>query len=103
MSLDPEQSTPDLDPLVEAINRYVRETAQALVVVALVMVLAVAFGAPLGERANPGMSPNPAKAPWYFMGFQELLIHLHPTFAVLVIRFGHLRYPYGRTDDEKHV
>jgi hypothetical protein len=31
------------------------------------------------------MSPNPAKAPWYFMGFQELLLHLHPAFAVLVV------------------
>ena len=31
------------------------------------------------------MSPNPAKAPWYFMGLQELLVHLHPAFAVLVV------------------
>jgi hypothetical protein len=30
------------------------------------------------------MSPNPAKAPWYFMGFQELLLHLHPVFAAFV-------------------
>jgi len=54
-----------------------REVVQALVIVAVVIVLAALFGAPLGERANPGMSTNPAKAPWYFMGFQELLIHLH--------------------------
>ena len=46
---------------------------------------AAMLGAPIGERANPGMSPNPAKAPWYFVGFQELLIHLHPVFAVLLI------------------
>jgi hypothetical protein len=38
-------------------------------------------GAPLGEPANPGMSPNPVTAPWYFVGFQELLIHLHPVFS----------------------
>jgi hypothetical protein len=31
------------------------------------------------------MSPNPAKAPWYFMGLQELLVHLHPAFAVFVV------------------
>jgi len=31
------------------------------------------------------MSPNPAKAPWYFLGFQELLMHFHPLFAVFVI------------------
>jgi quinol-cytochrome oxidoreductase complex cytochrome b subunit len=62
-----------------------RELSQALVVLAIVVLVAAFAGAPIGERANPGMSPNPAKAPWYFMGFQELLIHLHPVFAVLVI------------------
>jgi len=62
----------------------VREIAQTLAVLALVVVLAALLGAPIGERANPGMSPNPAKAPWYFMGFQELLVHLHPLFAVLI-------------------
>ena len=30
------------------------------------------------------MSPNPTKAPWYFQGFQELLLHLHPVYAVFV-------------------
>jgi len=63
----------------------VREVAQTLVVLALVVLLGAFVGASIGERANPGMSPNPAKAPWYFMGFQELLIHVHPTFAVLVL------------------
>jgi quinol-cytochrome oxidoreductase complex cytochrome b subunit len=63
----------------------VREVAQGLVLLAVVVVLGALVGAPIGERANPGMSPNPAKAPWYFMGFQELLIHLHPVFAVLVL------------------
>ena len=62
-----------------------REVAQALAVLAVVVVLAALVGAPIGERASPGMSPNPAKAPWYFMGFQELLIHLHPVFAVLIV------------------
>jgi hypothetical protein len=63
----------------------VREVAQGLVLLAAVMFLGALAGAPIGERANPGMSPNPAKAPWYFMGFQELLIHLHPVFAVFVL------------------
>ncbi|HQN94977.1 MAG TPA: cytochrome b N-terminal domain-containing protein [Thermoanaerobaculales bacterium] len=82
----------------------VREVSQALVIAAAVVVLGALFGAPLGERANPGMSPNPAKAPWYFMGFQELLIHLHPTFAVLVIPLGallgFLLLPYLTSDDD---
>jgi quinol-cytochrome oxidoreductase complex cytochrome b subunit len=81
-----------------------REVAQALVIVALVVVFAAAFGAPLGDRANPGMSPNPAKAPWYFVGFQELLIHFHPLFAVVVIpvlaALGFVLLPYLSSDDE---
>ncbi|UCG51708.1 MAG: cytochrome b N-terminal domain-containing protein [Candidatus Latescibacterota bacterium] len=62
-----------------------REFSVALVLIAFVMVLSVVFDAPLGEAANPGMSPNPAKAPWYFLGFQELLIHFDPLFAVVII------------------
>jgi quinol-cytochrome oxidoreductase complex cytochrome b subunit len=63
----------------------VREAAQGLVVIAVVVVMAAGIGAPLGEPANPGMSPNPVTAPWYFVGFQELLIHLHPVFSVLLL------------------
>jgi quinol-cytochrome oxidoreductase complex cytochrome b subunit len=62
-----------------------REIAVALILIALIVVLAIVFGAPLGEPANPGLSPNPAKAPWYFLGVQELLLHFHPFFAVVVI------------------
>ena len=49
------------------------------------LLVAAVFEAPLLAQANPGMSPNPAKAPWYFMGLQELLVHLHPAFAVFVV------------------
>ena len=48
--------------------------------VAFIMVLSIFLSAPLLEQANPGMSPITAKAPWYFLGFQELLFHLHPVF-----------------------
>jgi len=65
-------------------NLLVREAAVGLTLVAFVLILAVFWNAPLLEQANPGMSPNPAKAPWYFLGFQELLLHLHPVFAVFV-------------------
>jgi hypothetical protein len=63
----------------------VREAAIGLLLVAVVMLVAIRWNAPLLEPANPGMSPNPAKAPWYFIGFQELLLHLHPVFAVCIV------------------
>jgi quinol-cytochrome oxidoreductase complex cytochrome b subunit len=62
-----------------------RELVVGLALVASVLLLSVFFEAPLGDPANPGMSPNPAKAPWYFLGLQELLLHFHPFFAVVVL------------------
>jgi quinol-cytochrome oxidoreductase complex cytochrome b subunit len=62
-----------------------REFVVALVLVAFVLIFSVFVTASLGEVANPGMSPNPAKPPWYFVGIQELLLHFHPTSAVLVL------------------
>ena len=82
----------------------VREFSVALILTAAVMVFALLLDAGLGAPANPGMSPNPAKAPWYFMGLQELLLHFHPLFAVLVIPLVALvalfAVPYLRYDDE---
>ncbi|MEJ2658604.1 MAG: cytochrome b N-terminal domain-containing protein, partial [Desulfobacterales bacterium] len=62
-----------------------RELVTALVLIAVVMVVSVSFDVPLGNSANPGLSPNPTKAPWYFAGLQELLLHLHPLFSVFII------------------
>jgi hypothetical protein len=41
--------------------------------------------APLDEIANPMITTDPAKAPWYFVGLQELLEHMHPTVAGIII------------------
>jgi hypothetical protein len=57
----------------------------ALVIIAAVMVLSAFLDAPLEDPANPGLSPNPTKAPWYFAGLQEMLLHMHPVFSVFVI------------------
>lgn len=47
------------------------------ILVIVLAILSLAINAPLEELANPDHTPNPAKAPWYFLGLQELL-HLFP-------------------------
>jgi quinol-cytochrome oxidoreductase complex cytochrome b subunit len=75
-----------------------RELVTAVVVIAAVMIMSAFWDAPLQNPANPGLSPNPTKAPWYFAGFQELLLHIHPVFSVFVIPVlfvgSLLLYPY---------
>ncbi|HEY9115962.1 MAG TPA: cytochrome b N-terminal domain-containing protein [Bacteroidales bacterium] len=66
-------------------NLVQREFVVALVSLAVIILLSIFFNAPLKEIANPAFSPNPAKAPWYFMGIQELVMHFHPLLAVYVI------------------
>jgi quinol-cytochrome oxidoreductase complex cytochrome b subunit len=64
---------------------FVRETAFAALLLAALLLFSMGVDAPLAGPANPGLSPNPTKAPWYFMGLQELLLHLHPLFSVFAI------------------
>jgi quinol-cytochrome oxidoreductase complex cytochrome b subunit len=74
-----------------------REAAVALMAIAGVLVLSLLIDAPMGQPANPGLSPNPTKAPWYFAGIQELLMHFHPSFALLIaaaLLFGAFYLPY---------
>lgn len=76
----------------------VRHAVAALAVMLLVLLLALFFDAPLREIANPNLTPNPEKAPWYFAALQELLAHFHPLVAgILVptgILFGLAALPY---------
>ena len=76
----------------------VRHGVAALSVMFTVMVIAVFFDAPLRSVANPTVTPNPEKAPWYFAALQELLAHFHPLVAgVLVpgaIVIGLMALPY---------
>jgi quinol-cytochrome oxidoreductase complex cytochrome b subunit len=68
-------------------NLVLREIVVTVVLIAVIMGISVIFNAPLAAKANPGLSPNPTKAPWYFAGFQELLLHFHPRFALFIIPF----------------
>ncbi|WP_305045586.1 cytochrome b N-terminal domain-containing protein [Geoalkalibacter sp.] len=52
---------------------YRAEGAAALLTLGTLLVLALFIDAPLDERADPSHPPNPAKAPWYFVGFQEMV------------------------------
>ena len=62
------------------------------------VVWAILFKAPLEEPANPTWAPNPAKAPWYFLGLQEMLVYFDPWMAGVVlpgiIVVGLLAIPY---------
>jgi len=51
----------------------------------LLFIFSLIKQAPLDEIANPMVTTNPAKAPWYFVGLQELLEHMHPTLAGIII------------------
>ncbi|MEI7982570.1 MAG: hypothetical protein WCI71_13030, partial [Bacteroidota bacterium] len=74
---------PDMVPVMP--NLVFRELVVALVLVAVLFMFAALFNAPLLEKANPAYSMNPTKAPWYFAGVQELLMHFHPFFAAFII------------------
>ncbi|NWG27234.1 MAG: hypothetical protein HXY48_01730 [Ignavibacteriaceae bacterium] len=64
----------------------------------------VFFNAPLLAKANPDVSINPTKAPWYFAGIQELLMHFHPFIAAFLIPFaiviGLAALPYLKLKEE---
>jgi menaquinol-cytochrome c reductase cytochrome b/c subunit len=61
------------------------EVLAALGTTVLLLLWSVAVRAPLRELANPDVTENPAKAAWYFLSLQELLLHMHPVLAGLLI------------------
>jgi hypothetical protein len=74
-----------------------------MIALTIVMIVwSVALRAPLEEAANPTSSPNPAKAPWYFLGLQEMLVYFDPWLAGVVlptlIIVGLMAIPYIDTN-----
>ncbi len=61
------------------------EVLAALGTTVLLLFWSFAVNAPLKELANPNVTENPAKAAWYFMSLQELLLHMHPALAGVFI------------------
>ncbi|MDX1643924.1 MAG: hypothetical protein R3244_06140 [Thermoanaerobaculia bacterium] len=76
-----------------------------MVLLTVVMVVwSIALPAPLEEPANPSVAPNPSKAPWYFLGLQEMLVYFDPWMAGVVlpslIILGLMAIPYIDTNEK---
>jgi menaquinol-cytochrome c reductase cytochrome b/c subunit len=63
----------------------IEEFVAMFVLSAGLVIFATFVNAPLRELANPNLTPNPSKAPWYFLGLQELLRYFHPVVAGISI------------------
>ena len=77
----------------------IEEFISLLVVLGFLTVFSTFVNAPLRELANPNLTPNPSKAPWYFLGLQELLRYFHPMIAGVIfptlILVGLAAIPYA--------
>lgn len=65
----------------------IEELIALLLMSAGMIIFSTFVNAPLRELANPNLTPNPSKAPWYFLGLQELLRYFHPLVAGVTIPF----------------
>jgi quinol-cytochrome oxidoreductase complex cytochrome b subunit len=90
--VDRESVTAEARPVDDTVFTWphlvVRHVVVALGVCATVLTLGVLFAAPLRGLANPNLTPEPAKAPWYFAGLQELLSHFDPLVAGILVPAG---------------
>ncbi len=61
------------------------EFLMALLVIIVLTIWSLTINAPLEQPSNPTRTPNPSKAPWYFLGLQEMLVFFDPWYAGVVL------------------
>jgi hypothetical protein len=75
-----------------------KEFLAAIIVIIILLVWSIALNAPLEDPSDPSVTPNPAKAPWYFLGLQEMLVYFDPWIAGVIfpslIVMGLMAMPY---------
>ena len=78
------------------------EFLAAVIVTVVLYVWSITLNAPLEEPSNPNLTMNPSKAPWYFLGLQEMLVYFDPWIAGVVmptlIIIGLMIIPYVDTN-----
>jgi hypothetical protein len=73
------------DPVMSYPHVVLREMIAFQILSIVLVLIALFWDAPLEQAANPHLTPNPAKAPWYFLGLQELLHYFPPVIAGVLI------------------
>ena len=83
------------------------EFVSLMAMTAFLILLSAILQAPLLEEANPNVTPNPAKAPWYFLGLQEMLSYWDPQIAGVMVPLVlgiaiWMAFPYIDRNPETH-
>ena len=81
----PQVRVKDEDRVMTYPEVFFRAAVAIEVLAIALVVISLLWNAPLEELANPMHTPNPAKAPWYFLGLQELLHYFPPVVAGVLI------------------
>lgn len=101
--LPPQEAEPEEEEKVFVWPDLVYTEMLCLLLVSILLVVwSILIPAPLEEPANPQLTPNPSKAPWYFLGLQEILVYFDPWLAGVVIPtfiiIGLMAIPYLDTN-----